>query len=145
MSYVHFLSSVCNQSAGTPQMASYILHCNNCDFGQLPVSWCIPTECVTRPLRYPGLSLLLQHVFAIMSPALLLNGRESLHLLGHAVTVKVFGDVVKETVCRKGMCFWSGFCSLTSKCCEPIALACCNHITFTGVYVFCVIGVVVLW
>lgn len=145
MSYIRFLSSLCNQSASTPQMASHILHCNNCGFGQLSVSWCIPTECVTRLLRYAGLSLLLQRVFAIISLALPLYGRESLHLLGHAVTVKMFGDVVKETVCRKAACFFSGFCSLTSKCCEPLALACCNHIKFTRVDVFGGIGIVVLW
>jgi hypothetical protein len=134
MSYIRFLSCLYNQNASTPQIASHILHCNNCGFGQPPVSWCIPTECVTRLLRYAGLSLLLQHVFAVMSLALPLFGTESLHLLGQTVTVKFFGDVVKETVCRRAVCFCSGFCSLTSKCCKPLTLACCNHIKFTRVY-----------
>jgi hypothetical protein len=90
------------------------------------------------------LVILLQRVFAIMSLALLLYGIESLHLLGQTVTVKAFGDLVKETVCRKAVCFCSGSCSVTSKCCEPITLACCNHIKFTRVNVFGVIGFVVL-
>ena len=145
MPYIHFLSSLCNESASTPQMASHILHCNNCGFGQLPVSWCIPTECVTRLLRNAGLSLLLQRVFAIMSLALLLYGIESLHLLGQTVTVKVFGDLVKQTVCRKAVCFCSRSCGVTSKCCEPITLACRDHIKFTRVNVSGVIGFVVLW
>jgi hypothetical protein len=74
------------------------------------------------------LVILLQRVLAVMSLALPLYGRESPHLLGHDVTVKVFGDVVKETVCQKAVCFYSGFCSLTSMCCAPLTLACCNHI-----------------
>lgn len=105
MSYIRFLSSLCNPSASTPQMASHILHCNNCGFGQLPVSWCIPTECVTRLLRYACLSLLLQHVFAIMSLALLLCACICWDVL---LTVEVFGNVVKEAGCWKAMCFCSG-------------------------------------
>jgi hypothetical protein len=80
-----------------------------------------------------------------MSLALPLYGIESLRLLGHTVTVKVFGDAVKETVWQKAVCFCSGFCSLTSKCCEPIILACCNHIKFTRVYVFGVLLMGEMW